>query len=127
MSDSYLAEMDEMQDMVAQSLFDDEQAIYAVLAPDGVPFGMQDHVLDTPSKVQQYLLGFKGNPQAQQQWISERVQESINMLEDAGVPVEAAAQNDTRVWEGAMEAALYYSAKMESMVAQFEKRKVSVG
>ena len=121
-ANSYLAAMEEMQREVAQSLYDDEQAILKALAPDGVPFGMQDHVLDNNAKLSQYLLGFKDNVPAQQAWIQQRVQEGTAMLQNAGVPVEAAAQNDARVWEAAFQAAVYYSYKMEGLLRVHQRR-----
>ena len=121
-ADSYLAEMEEIQTEVAQSLYDDEVAILNALAPNGVPFGMQDHVLNNNAQMGKYLLGFKGQVPAQQAWIQQRVQENADMLMSAGVPLYAAAANDTRVWEIAAEAAIYYSYKMEGLLAAHMKR-----
>lgn len=119
---SFLAELESMQQEVAQQLFDDEQEIYHLLAPDGVPFGMQDHVLSDPDKIVQYVTQFRGNPPAQQIWIRNRVNASISELDAAGISLDMAASEDTRVYEAAMEAAIYYSYRMEGLLKTFKRR-----
>lgn len=119
---SFLAELESMQEDVARELFEDEQEIYRVLAPDGVPFGMQDNVLSDNDKIIQYVTQFRGNPQAQQIWIRNRVNASISQLDAAGISLDMAATEDTRVYEAAMEAAIYYSYRMEGLLKTFKRR-----
>lgn len=117
---TFIAEMEQIGQEVAEWLNEQQQDVLNAMAPNGVPFGLTDKELTRPERLQDYLEHFRGNPDAQANWIRTRVQQTIQELETKGV--DPAAIASVHPYEVAMNAAIYYSYKMELLMKQHEKK-----
>ncbi len=88
MTETFIDEMEDTAQVVADSMFILLDSVLESIAPDGRPFLMEP--LSDEEQVSNYLQ-LRGNVEAWNSWVSERANEIINRLTNAGVPTEQVA------------------------------------
>lgn len=107
--------------VVAKRLMLTRDAVLAALAPDGR--GFNEEKATERERLDDYVKNFRGNPEAQQQWIANEALRMTAAIQ--GVKPELVAA--LHPWDLAVRLALKYSVTMERIARREEAKANGIG